>query len=65
MTQKDENERRAIESNKHQAKICSKCKRIIQPGEYYEEDVLSDEINCSEYDANRILVKRETFFSVD
>ena len=48
-----------------QEKVCSICKRSILPGEYYVEDILSDEITCSECDDNRILVKGDNFFSID
>lgn len=63
--QKDEIEKHTTDLDKEDVKVCSKCKRVIQPGEYYVEDILSDEITCSECDDNRILVKGEAFFSID
>jgi hypothetical protein len=63
--QKDEIEKHTTDLDKKEEKVCSKCKRVIQPGEYYVEDILSDEITCSECDDNRILVKGEAFFSID
>ena len=63
--QKDEIGKHVTDLDKNEVKVCSKCKRIIQPGEYYVEDILSDEITCSECDDNRILVKGEAFFSID
>ena len=63
--QKDEIEKHTTDLDRKEVKVCSKCKRVIQPGEYYVEDILSDEITCSECDDNRILVKGEAFFSID
>ncbi|MHA1490092.1 MAG: hypothetical protein ACTSRI_10605 [Promethearchaeota archaeon] len=63
--EKDEIKKHATSLDKKEEKICSKCKRIIQLGEYYVEDILSDKITCSECDDNRILVKGEAFFSID
>ncbi len=63
--EKDEIKKDAINLDKPEEKVCSKCKRVIQPGEYYVVDILSNEITCSECDDNRILVKGENFFSID
>ena len=63
--EKDEIERHTTDLDKKEVKVCSKCKRIIQPGEYYAEDILSDEITCAECDDNRVLVKGEAFFSIE
>ena len=63
--EKDEIKEHTTEMDKKKEQTCSKCKKVIQPGEYYVEDVLSDKITCSECDDNRILVKGETFFSID
>ncbi|MHA1380773.1 MAG: hypothetical protein ACTSRG_20595 [Candidatus Helarchaeota archaeon] len=63
--QKDESKKHTTDLDRKEAKVCSKCKKIIQPGEYFVEDILSDKITCSECDDNRILVKGEAFFSID
>ncbi|TFF94574.1 MAG: hypothetical protein EU544_04315 [Promethearchaeota archaeon] len=63
--EKDEIKKRTTEIDRNEEKICSKCKRAIQPGEYYIEDILTDEITCSDCDDKRILVKGEAFFSID
>ena len=63
--EKDEIKKHATSLDKKEEKTCSKYKRVIQPGEYYVEDILSDKITCSECDDNRILIKGEAFFSID
>ncbi len=63
--EKDDVKKGTSSLDKKQEKECSKCKRVIFPGEYYVEDIISDEITCSECDDNRILVKGEIFFSID
>ncbi len=63
--EKDDIKKETLSLDKRQEKACSKCKRVILPGEYYVEDILSDEITCSECDDNRVLLKGETFFSID
>ncbi len=63
--EKDEIKKHTTSLDKKEEKTCSKCKRVIQPGEYYVEDILSDKITCSECDDNRILIKGEAFFSID
>ena len=63
--EKDEIEKNNADLQNKEIKICSKCKRAIQPGDYYVEDLLTDNITCSECDDNRILVKGENFFSIE
>ena len=63
--EKNEIKKHASDLEKKEEKTCSRCKRVIQPGEYYVEDILTDEITCSECDDNRILTKGEAFFSID
>ena len=41
--QKDEIEKHTTDLDRKEVKVCSKCKRVIQPGEYYVEDILSFE----------------------
>lgn len=63
--EKDDIKKDTTNADKKEEKICLKCKRVIQPGEYYVEDILTNKITCSECDDNRILVKGEAFFSID
>jgi len=63
--EKDDIDEKALDLIKLQEKFCSKCKRVILPGEYYIEDILSNVITCSDCDDNRILIKGDNFFSID
>ena len=44
---------------------CSSCGRTIPPKEHYVQDVLNGEITCGDCEDNRLLLKGETFFSID
>ena len=56
---------KTLSDKKKEPVSCSKCGRIIPPKEHYVQDIITGDVTCNECEDNRLLLKGETFFSID